>query len=405
MDVPQHMQIINIPYCRGEDVMFPKFSMLPIELRQHIWRLALERHRLLDVILLFQHPSQVTNTYSSTNKLDKLISGDGYMPVVQAFQLNSKLLRVSRESRRAALSFYRVQFPCYLQDSKVRRRLGSSEGRVKGILYFNPEFDYIAPKVLGYQANAFIDFLHDLRAYDPRDIGVLNLALRHSTVRYGLEIVEAIPGPDVKASFLKSISQLQEIMWMVHSTSARGISEEEGFKDIGMRFNYSLPIRAVTPYFDLLKRDPRPVWLEVTNIVVPNVEALRSRVNWYEQLRRLEIPQAHSVKERVLFSYDSYLGDQQVYNVTSANTFLSQEQQQWLMSQYPPKDEKITEISEGVPNEAKGELAQAVRPAIGFWLFPLETLGSPTRIEEGHSASNVLDMNRLWPELAIQSIF
>ena len=57
------------------------------------------------------------------------------------------------------------------------------------------------------------------------------------------------------------------------------------------------------------------------------------------------------------------------------------------------------------------DLEKAVRPAFGFWLFPLESLGSLT--EEGvseseefaHKSKQLRDMTGYWPELALSNVF
>src|SRR5579862_562593 len=118
MAASQHLQIINPPYCRGEDVLFSQFPMLPTELRLRIWQCSVEQHRLVEVEVEPLLGSEDAPLYSTTNALNKLISGRNYTATAQGFQLHSKLLRVNSESRKVALRFYRVHIPCYLQTSK-----------------------------------------------------------------------------------------------------------------------------------------------------------------------------------------------------------------------------------------------------------------------------------------------
>lgn len=112
MAATQHLQVFDT-YGRGEEDFFGQFSMLPPELRLRIWQCTLEKHRLVNIELEFPSDGNDTPPYSTTNALGKIVSGQWYLATVQGFQLNSKLLRVNRESRSVALAFYRIHIPCY----------------------------------------------------------------------------------------------------------------------------------------------------------------------------------------------------------------------------------------------------------------------------------------------------
>src|SRR6185437_5313429 len=104
----QHLRIINTSYCLGEEVLFTPFSRLPAELRLCIWEISIERHRFLQIEVEPPSESGHVPPFSTTNALNKLISGRNYTATVQGLQLHRKLLRVNRESRQVALGFYRV---------------------------------------------------------------------------------------------------------------------------------------------------------------------------------------------------------------------------------------------------------------------------------------------------------
>lgn len=91
-----------------------------------------------------------------------------------ALLTGSPLLQVSSEARHAALQYYRVRLPF--------PRGGGGQ-----VLYLNPEHDvlFVRPEVpsrwTGAQAPprptvVLIDFLHDVRAYDPRDKGYIRFS-------------------------------------------------------------------------------------------------------------------------------------------------------------------------------------------------------------------------------------
>ncbi len=219
MATSQHLQIINPSYCGGEDVLFSLFPKLPTELRLRIWRLSVERHRLIEVeveALPDSGDDAHRPPYSTTNALNKLISSRNYAVTVQGFRLHSKLLRVNSESRKEALRFYRVHIPCYLRAS---RRV---ERSIKSTLYFNPEYDFIQLEAGGPVETTFVDFLHDIRAYDPRDAGLVNLAIDSNGMNVMHSSTMSSEGP-ARAAFVDFLSQLREVIWVAQSIAGRAI--------------------------------------------------------------------------------------------------------------------------------------------------------------------------------------
>jgi hypothetical protein len=394
MTTSNHLQIVNPCYTRGEDVLFGQFLLLSPELRQYIWKIALKRYRLLEVEIEPASEADNAPPYSTKNALNNLISGQNYFATIQSHQLHSKLLRINRESREVALRFYRVHIPCYLQTSDgVERTLRTT-------LYFNPEFDFMHLKSWR-EESPFIDFLHDLKAYDPQNVGLLNLALDTNTMSR-LNSLTNISETAARASFITFLSQLQQLIWVAHSHIRRGvIGLLDGFPSVGVQFNHSMPVKSTRPSFDLLERDPRPVGPELTSIVTACPDPRQMRVQWRMMLERWEIHQVQPTRERVLFSYDPPPYSLQVYDIRTANEFLKEEEARWLQSQLQRKG-IIRKFAAKVPIEGPEELAKAVRPAIGFWLFPAEALGSLD--ENIMGMGNVFDMTGSWPELALSCI-
>ncbi|KAI1857165.1 hypothetical protein JX265_011366 [Neoarthrinium moseri] len=384
--------------------MFSRFTLLPAELRLHIWICSLEKHRLLEVWLDPPTDPGKAPPYSTTNALNKLISGGSYTATVQAVHLNSKLLRVNRESRKAALSFYRVHIPCYLQAFReIPRGLqGKPAKRAKEPLYFNPEYDFMQLRTRGPAEFTFVDFIHDLKAYDPQNVGLLNLALAVNGMNAGLHMLVNISQPSAKAAFVKTLSQLQEIIWVAQSYCGRAIMGPlEDFHGVGVQFNHSMPIKAITPSFDLLRHDPRSVESDLKYVLTGTIDPRQMRVDWQELLTKWDIRQAQPPRERVLFAYRVPSYSQQVYDIKTAESFLRAEEENWLRSQQQ-FHQMILKLAGKVPVEGPEELAQAVRPAVGFWLFPAEALGAL----EGDvgRVKKVFDMTGYWPELALSKI-
>ncbi|KND88467.1 hypothetical protein TOPH_06851 [Tolypocladium ophioglossoides CBS 100239] len=377
-----HLQIINPSYCRGE------------ELRLRIWQLSAEQHRLLEADVEPPSDSGEAPLCSTRNTLNKLISGRNYTATVQGFQVHSKLLRVNSESRRVTLRFYRVHIPCYIQTSNKRTK------RIrKTTLYYNPEYDFMHLRAHHQPVeHSFIDFLYDLKAYDPRDVGLLNLAIGTNGMTDLHTLAEVSEAP-ARATLVDSLSRLQEIIWLAKSIAGRAIMGPlQDFQGVGVRFNHSMPVKVITPSFNLLRRDPRPVGPELKFVLTACSDPRQMRIRWQELQERWEIRQAQPARERVLFAYDTPSYEEQVYDIKTAGKFLKEEEERWLGSQQ--KWHMIAKKFAGkVPVEGPEELANAVRPAIGFWLFPAEALGDLGGSLSGSKV--VFDMTGHWLELAL----
>jgi len=418
-----HLEAINQSYnCGGGgDVVFDQFSMLSAELRLLIWHCALEEFRLLEVMVegewapLPEVEGAVSPSrdgpplYSTTNALNKLVSGRNYTVNVQGFPLYSKLLRVNRESRQAALEFYRLHIPCYF-----RRTDAYSKRAVRATLYFNPEYDIWHLDADGpaahFTEHVFVDFLYDFKAYDPRGIGLLNLALA-SDAMIQLHSLANISEPRGKATLVDFLSQLREIIWIAHPHAGRSIVEmwDGAFVGIGFRFNHSMPGMGITPRFSLLGRDLRPIGPELKCVVTTCSNSRQMRILWRDPLERLEIRQAQPARERVLFAYRMPRYEELlVDDIKTADDFLGREEESWLRSQertgcHYHRVEYLT--GKPPPIEGPEELAKAVRPALGFWLFPVEALGSLESVDMSGSGKRVFDMSDHWSELALSTLY
>lgn len=154
--------------------LFPQ--LLP-ELRLHIWQVFLQQHRMIELGIRADGDENgpQSHYYTDRNHLGNIVSGRNYSLTISGRGYTaslSPLLRVSSEARQAALDFYRVQLPFPLRDGER-------------VLYLNPEYDvlYVRPEFRSPNmpptdvqpkpraASVLVDFLHDARAYDPKDKG------------------------------------------------------------------------------------------------------------------------------------------------------------------------------------------------------------------------------------------
>ena len=149
------------------------FRRLPAELRLHVWLLALRQYRLVEVYFEPWYGSQ-SNLYTERNHLGRLVSGrkDRLTLVGGGYAASlSPLLRVSREARQAALSFYRIHLPLPIP----RRPVQVENQAPVPLLYLNPEYDVVYLNIPAADMPRGVlllpDLLHDIRAYDPREKG------------------------------------------------------------------------------------------------------------------------------------------------------------------------------------------------------------------------------------------
>jgi hypothetical protein len=108
------------------------------------------------------------DAYTMRNSLGNLVSGQLYMfhragvrDGWESRRFPSALMAVNVEARQIAREFYYIQIP-------ASDRSKYSEG--KPTIYLNPEWDYI--RFFTKVPTDALDFLYDIRMYDPRGNGV-----------------------------------------------------------------------------------------------------------------------------------------------------------------------------------------------------------------------------------------
>lgn len=190
---------------RGAERRFGLFPCFPTELRHMIWTAFLAENRILDINIRGIRSRKPR--FGEKNHLGNLTSGTVY--TVRRSHLrtirSNPIFQVSREARTVALGFYRVQLPFlrkfvsriwdrpYQLDSDSDEEAGvANRGERKrtisnkqhnqldeeerGVLFFNPEYDILHLRPEGY-GDDLISVMHDLKAYDPKGRGVLNLMI------------------------------------------------------------------------------------------------------------------------------------------------------------------------------------------------------------------------------------
>ncbi|KAI8630374.1 hypothetical protein F5Y19DRAFT_484244 [Xylariaceae sp. FL1651] len=418
MDLKQHLQIINpvINPVSKKPQTFPLFTLLPAEIRLDIWQLSLQRSRFITIELSpnndYQNQFQKQQLlYKTNNNMGKVMSDKHYHVTVNGSQLLSKLLRVSSEARQATLQFYRVHIPC-------RFEFGDRQGY--GTLFFNPEFDilHIHP---GREIHDFVDFLHDLRAYDPLDIGLLNLALDHN----GVINLSGIKMSDLelasRVAFMDTLANLRQVYFLCLENAGRiylgprgGIPMVTGFE-----IHRSRPIMSAIPTFDRIAQDPRDgMTRDLSRVFVGTFDPRQLICRWHLLLDTWQIRHPHKGPDYRFLVANGWGGGrmakkaQKIFDRDSAAEWLRQEDERWAAGQ-ERHAAAILRRGGKLPVESPEELERAPRPAIGFWLFPIDALGpipGPEALLNPHdngfpwASKRVVDMRQYWPELCLASI-
>ncbi|EAT91001.1 hypothetical protein SNOG_01352 [Parastagonospora nodorum SN15] len=349
MATPNHLPFINLTYSHLHDHSFEFFPMLTIELRLQIWEYAVQQTRFLKIYLEPLSQDTSTDPYSGLNALNKVVSNVGYTVTVKSLHCSSKLLA-------SALPLSRT----------------------------------------------FVPFLHDLRAYDPKDVGILRLALDDELVTNLYHMNPSLAEVAYK-SFILSLKTLQQIIWMASSPIGRPITGvRSNLPTVGYRFIHSMPIMSANASFDLLDPDLRPIQSELQYTATATIDPRKLSLVWHGFLTNTGIIRQPRPQELVLFAAEPWAHGPQVRNGDAAKIFLHEEHEGWLRGQ--EESSSLVKKNAGkVPVESPEEFEKAVRPAFGFWLVPMSALKDPepSRV----FSSPVCDLRGQNVELALAHLY
>ncbi|RSL42920.1 hypothetical protein CEP54_015296 [Fusarium duplospermum] len=376
-----------------EFTLFPK---LPAELRFKVWKHSLEHHRILKVHLWYPYAFDAKLAHEGRTRPASHQS-QTYRPVVEGYQMLSKLLRVNKEARDAVLSFYRVHLPCWLTRGASR-----NDDLVSGTIFFNPEYDFLHVK---QERMDMIDFFYDLKfKYDPQHIGIRNLALCRRTLGHSAGRLAPLPSdnnPEAMAAFKDIISQLKEVFFV----SVQNIARMVLGRDTGAlalyetSFNRSFPITAMALNFDRISRDPRQAEKDFKSLsIMGNPRELYTA--WLETMEAMGItPKA---QYRILLTFRPF---DRVYNEDDARKWVQKENEIWndtyiSTGPFSTIDWKTTAGS-SLPKFRDEDLDKAVRPTFGFWLFPVDAFDDGSERGSHSNQISAWNVSEHWPELAL----
>ncbi|CEJ80397.1 hypothetical protein VHEMI00580 [[Torrubiella] hemipterigena] len=393
MGIPSHLQMINSAGRRMRRGTFSRFQELPVEIRLMIWKLLVDPNRLISVQIkvLSDDPSEPTRTPSENYTLD-----------MELGPTQSVLLRVNRESRSVALKFYRVHLP-FNREAKFEPSGSVKVPMMKQILYFNPEHDTLCFSC--YDCSncfAFPKLLQDLFHHDPNHVGLMNWGIDGHFLSGLDNVIEKSKG-SVRDTLLRHISGIQNIYFMSNcNRKVIGALQCYHERHVGLRFNHSIPIRPRTTIFYFGKPDPRDINQDLKAILTTLINPQQARITWHELQKRWPLAfDKPAANQHLIVANDVRDHDVAVNDLPAARMFLKNEDQGWIDFQYKwPALLRLT-LKRGPPVEDADELARAVKPAFGFWLFPAHILGD---VEGDYRRTRILDLSSHRPDLVLADL-
>ncbi|PWY81712.1 hypothetical protein BO94DRAFT_576643 [Aspergillus sclerotioniger CBS 115572] len=414
------LQIYNLlrqPHAK--QTTFHPFPLLPTELRLKIWQHAMQRPRLIRIHI---YPAGYPDPKPPDHATEK------YRVIINGLSALSKLLHINRESREAALGFYRVHIPCEFRlDTDCR-----FDSTTPGTFHFNPEYDILGIHASDPVRETLVEFLHQLKhTHDPRGIGLLNLAMDGNDLNandlYALDPADASISAERRRSFTETLTQLRQVLFVVIERVGRQVvGLHSGLLTSETFFNRSLPIlSSSTTSFDRLPRDPREIADDLKHVFVGTFDPRGMFDHWGRLLRRWNV--ASSIVEyRVLLAFIPRGDSDRVRDRGSAERWLLKEDCEWKGEPDPFEDpdkpisafvQRLRQknikwpVGANHPKYKYEDMERAVKPAFGFWLFPLEPLGAVSTAAGGSGliqppgyrseAKRLLDLSAHWPELAL----
>lgn len=362
------------------DQTFHPFPRLPAEIRIMIWAHALRRPRLISMQVSTEH-YDLEYTKPCTNHLSGPQTSNFYV-FVNGYQLHSNFLRVCREFRVEALKVYRVHIPCAFVSTKDSGRTYRDRSHnflyyrsTPGTLYYNPENDVLHIKQKAGLRNrnwlqSFIRFVSSLKTiYDPRHVGLLNLVLEKRDIQdlFHQEPLEQDPPwrrSIASKSFQETMGQLRQF-WLMQKKYYLPRNKRCSASMNLNAIRFTVPRVLSVPTFELLEADPRNALREdnlgnVLNIGSQFVDDPRELISlWQTSFGQIGVQLSDETNYRVMYTDDRWY--QYAWDKSTTNECLEEYRREHALLD-PSRNQR----------PFKEDMQTAVRPAVGFWLLPLE---------------------------------
>lgn len=268
-------------------------------------------------------------------------------------------------------------------------------------LFLNPEHDILHIEADAPVKETLIDFLWDLKVYDPKEVGLLKLAI--DLEGFCANDMQYLKRSDLflirqRAALVETLSQLREVWFINGLSSRRGLKYQPEPYLAQQKSKRAPPIRGEGPTFQRLGYDQRKdLDQQLQGVYLGQIDPREIVFRWNRLLRTWEIEhEPNQVAYHLLVPQT--LGEKQ--RTRQANELAGATKSLALAGNQHPQPERP-----GHTMEDDMKWAQSRIPAAGFWLFPLEAIGE---VGEGEKLADmdfqpgrVLDMRDHWPELAV----
>lgn len=394
-----HLRIINTVSDNAKDDCFSKFPELPTEIRLMIWELLINHQRLIDLTVGCSPDPTITNhVFAGPGAAEAPpTTATPYYINVRGWPINHPMLYVSRESRTVALDFYRVQLPFY-------PKLGDKDApdmQAKRVFYVNPELDVLNISTHGdSHAALFLSFLDEVQRYDPKRLGLLNWAADEYFVR-GLSSEKDLLGPNIKEALIGHLSRIRQVFLMINCKRSLSVSLMGTLArgdEFAVELNRSMPIRPAVTYFRESNPDSRAIGPDLQRVIL-NWTRPRELFRFWAWIQQ-QIPCSGRV--RLLLAQDAAdPNGAPVDDGHSAQQLVTYEYRQWRRLEFTGRKYIARRKGGPPPLERPDDPPDAVRPAIGFWLFPVEALRNMVPILERYRLYNASEYH---PDLVLAEL-
>ncbi|RGP76953.1 hypothetical protein FLONG3_4891 [Fusarium longipes] len=281
----RYLQIFNPapPPCTE----FHQFARFPPEVRCLIWEQALCHERWINI--------HVRTTMGAPRSVYEIF-------ICRPWKI-SKLFRITRESRRVALSFYRVKLPCwYTRDAYL-----SSQEEMRATLYICPELDTFQL----VHTTSFEYFAYDVWAHDPLHIGVVNLAT--SCEERNLYLYWRLGNRE--KNLLKQVLLRLERFTVVNNHSPQkwlGNQPSDPTSSLSSPIHRACPLYNGSVGLERLPYDPRICDEHLQQVFMESADPRMQFHALFEVFRLLEIECAHKVDYRYAICHQPGSRDGQI---------------------------------------------------------------------------------------------
>ncbi|KAH7245322.1 hypothetical protein BKA59DRAFT_454390 [Fusarium tricinctum] len=337
----QHMQVLNLT---PELTSFPLFPNLPLEIRRMIWQMAMTYERNINIQLFKSYDLGV---FPRNRQRTSAEDGSPYSPAPGRYTATvfdgagmSALFHTTSESRQEAEEFYRVR----LHNVSFKR----TKTTVKGTLYLCPELDTITLNSI----------MGGLKGLD--DIGIP----ADLTMESAIQMIDGCPGR--RQALKECIERLERIMFVRvvswYPSSIRCSTSPGG------EVNRSVPIAGKSGMVDRLETDPRPILNDLRKVYLGPTDPRIAVRAWSYLLMKLGVSKDNLNRSS---SFKLCYGETRLlHSLVRARTAKTNRKiaKEWLEElAYLRKRRSVFGIVE--------EPSEPPQLAVGFWLFPLESIG------------------------------